>query len=299
VQGFLNLNKPVGFTSHDCVARVRRLMQLKRVGHGGTLDPAATGVLPIALGKATRLLQFLQPDKAYKATIQLGITTTTDDLEGEIITSQPVSELSLEAVKAALKSFEGTIEQVPPSYSAIQVQGKRLYDLARSGKKIEVPARTVEVFKIEILDWRDGDFPQLDVAIACGAGTYIRAIARDLGAALKIGGTLAALTRTTSSGFQLADSLTLEQLEHQLQQGIFNPIPPAATLEHLQIITLPATIAQRWCQGQRIPWNDTLGDSINTPLQIYQEGGSFLGIGHLVNSNKEQILIPQMVFEPM
>ena len=299
MQGFLNLNKPVGFTSHDCVARVRRLMQLKRVGHGGTLDPAATGVLPIALGKATRLLQFLQPDKAYKATIQLGITTTTDDLEGEIITSQPVSELSLEAVKAALKSFEGTIEQVPPSYSAIQVQGKRLYDLARSGKKIEVPARTVEVFKIEILDWRDGDFPQLDVAIACGAGTYIRAIARDLGAALKIGGTLAALTRTTSSGFQLADSLTLEQLEHQLQQGIFNPIPPAATLEHLQIITLPATIAQRWCQGQRIPWNDTLGDSINTPLQIYQEGGSFLGIGHLVNSNKEQILIPQMVFEPM
>jgi tRNA pseudouridine55 synthase len=240
-------------------------------------------------------LQFLQPDKAYKATIQLGITTTTDDLEGEIITSQPVSELSLAAVKAALKSFEGTIEQIPPSYSAIQVQGKRLYDLARSGKKIEVPARTVEVFKIEVLDWQPGDFPKLDVAIACGAGTYIRAIARDLGAALKIGGTLAALTRTTSSGFHLADSLTLEQLEHQLQQGKFNPIPPAATLEHLQIITLPATIAQRWCQGQRIPWNDTLGDSINTPLQIYQEGGSFLGIGHLVNSNKEQILIPQMV----
>lgn len=300
MQGFLNLNKPVGFTSHDCVARVRRLTQLKRVGHGGTLDPAATGVLPIALGKATRLLQFLQPDKAYKATIQLGITTTTDDLEGEIITSAPVSELSLEAVKAALKSFEGTIEQIPPSYSAIQVQGKRLYDLARSGEKITVPARTVEVFKIEILDWRDGDFPQLDVAIACGAGTYIRAIARDLGAALKTGGTLAALIRTASSGFHLADSLTLEQLEHQLQQGIFNPIPPAATLEHLPIVSLPATIAQRWCQGQRIPWNDTLGHfSINTPLQIYQEGGSFLGIGHLLNSDPEQILIPQMVFEPM
>ncbi len=300
MQGFLNLNKPVGFTSHDCVARVRRLTRLKRVGHGGTLDPSATGVLPIALGKATRLLQFLQSDKAYQATIQLGITTTTDDLEGEIITSVPVSELSIEAVKVALKSFEGTIAQIPPSYSAIQVQGKRLYDLARSGKKIEVPARTVEVFKIEVLDWQPGDFPKLDVAIACGAGTYIRAIARDLGAALKIGGTLAALTRTTSSGFQLADSLTLEQLEHQLQQGKFNPIPPAATLEHLPIVTLPATVAQRWCQGQRIPWNDTLGGfSINTPLQIYQEGGTFLGIGHLINSDTEQILIPQMVFEPM
>ncbi len=157
MQGFLNLNKEAGFTSHDCVARVRRLTQLKRVGHGGTLDPTATGVLPIALGKATRLLQYLRQDKAYKATIQLGTTTTTDDLEGEIVTSAPVSGLSLEAVKIALKPFDGIIQQIPPSYSAIQVQGKRLYNLARAGEKVEVPVRTVVVFRIEILDWRLGE----------------------------------------------------------------------------------------------------------------------------------------------
>lgn len=298
MQGFLNLNKEVGFTSHDCVARVRRLTQLKRVGHGGTLDPTATGVLPIALGKATRLLQYLQQDKAYKATIQLGITTTTDDLEGKIVTSAPVSGFSLEAVKVALKSFEGIIQQIPPSYSAIQVQGKRLYNLARAGEKVEVPVRTVEVFKIEILGWRDGDFPQLDLAIACGSGTYIRAIARDLGVALQTGGTLAALTRTASSGFDLADSLTLEQLESNLQHGTFNPIAPAAALQHLGSITLPTISAQKWCQGQHIPWND-LACASTDALQVYHEAGHFLGITQIVNLDEQPLLIPQMVFEPI
>lgn len=276
------------------------MTRLKRVGHGGTLDPAATGVLPIALGSSTRLLQFLRQDKAYQATIQLGITTTTDDLEGEVITSVPASGLSLEAVKAALQMFQGTIQQVPPSYSAIQVQGKRLYSLARAGEKVEVPARTVEVFKIEILDWRAGDFPELDVAIACGSGTYIRAIARDLGSALQTGGTLAALIRTESSGFNLADSLTLDKLEDQLQQKFFHPILPAAALQHLGAVTLPATPAQRWCQGQRIPWNDTLTDSsTNSPLRVYEQGDRFLGIGYLVNSADGQLLIPQIVLEPI
>lgn len=299
MQGFLNLNKPAGLTSHDCVARVRRLLRLKRVGHGGTLDPAATGVLPIALGKATRLLQFLRQDKAYWATIQLGISTTTDDLEGEVIASQPASGLSLELVKAALGLFQGTIQQVPPSYSAIQVQGKRLYDLARAGEKVEVPARTVEVFKLEILDWRLGDFPALDLAIACGSGTYIRAIARDLGTALQTGGTLAALTRTESSGFVLPDSLTLDELEAQLQQGTFHPIPPATALEHLPAVTLPATAAQKWCQGQRIPWNDASDGCTNSPLRVYYEDERFLGIGQLTDSDTEQLLIPQMVFEQL
>jgi tRNA pseudouridine55 synthase len=298
VEGFLNLNKPTGMTSHDCVARVRRMTRLKRVGHGGTLDPAATGVLPIALGKATRLLQFLRQEKAYQATIQLGVITTTDDLEGEIIASQPTTQLSLGQVKTALQLFEGTIQQVPPSYSAIQVQGKRLYDLARAGEKVEVPARTVEVFKLEILDWRPGDFPELDIAIACGAGTYIRAIARDLGASLQTGGTLAALIRTQSSGFTQANSLTFTELEQQLQAGTFHPIPPAAALQHLPVVTLPATTAQRWCQGQRIPWNHVpAGDSTNSPLRVYHEGDRFLGIAQLVNSDTGHLLIPQMVFD--
>ncbi|BAZ52137.1 tRNA pseudouridine synthase B [Nostoc sp. NIES-4103] len=290
-QGFLNLNKPFGWTSHDCVARVRKLLRLKRVGHAGTLDPAATGVLPIALGKATRLLQYLPGEKAYKATIRLGVRTTTDDLQGEIITSCPCTGLSFADVKTALSQFQGKIEQIPPIYSAIQVEGKRLYDLARQGEIVEVPSRMVEVFQIEILDWREGDFPELDVAIACGAGTYIRAIARDLGTILATGGTLAALTRTQSSGFDLADSLTLENLEAQQQAGTFQPTSPDAALQHLPSVNLPAISAQKWCQGQKI--NITV--DVSGTVRVYDQETRFLGIGQL----QDEVLIPQMVFEPI
>ena len=129
MDGFLNLNKPVGFTSHDCVAKLRRLLNTRRIGHAGTLDPLATGVLPIAVGRATRLLQFLRSDKAYRAIVRFGVSSTTDDLEGEILNQQPVPYLDLAEVKVALQQFQGTIQQVPPIYSAIQVDGKRLYDL--------------------------------------------------------------------------------------------------------------------------------------------------------------------------
>ncbi|NEP32336.1 tRNA pseudouridine(55) synthase TruB [Moorena sp. SIO2C4] len=295
MQGFLNLNKPAGWTSHDCVAKVRRLLRLKRVGHGGTLDPAATGVLPIALGKATRLLQYMQQDKAYKATVRLGVRTTTDDLEGEVIATQSAAQLTLELVKGLLKQFEGKIQQVPPMYSAIQIKGKRLYDLARAGEVVEVPERTVEVEKIEVLDWRGGEFPEIDLAIACGPGTYIRSIARDLGDALETGGVLAALTRTRSSGFDLADSLTLEELTEQLEQSLFQPVSPSVGLGHLPSVTLSADQARRWCLGQRISGDDTL-ETPTIPLQVYHEDGSFLGIGKVISSTSGVLLAPQMVF---
>jgi tRNA pseudouridine55 synthase len=291
VQGFLNLNKPFGWTSHDCIARVRKLLRLKRVGHAGTLDPSATGVLPIALGKATRLLQYLPGEKAYKATIRLGIQTTTDDLEGEIITTQLCSELSLAEVKSALAQFQGKIAQIPPSYSAIQVAGKRLYDLARQGEIIAAPVRTVEIFHLNILDWRPGNLPEVDVAIACGTGTYIRAIARDLGTRLQTGGTLAALTRTASSSFLLTDSLCLTDLEAQLSAGTFQPVLPDAPLQHLPSVSLPPTSAPKWCQGQQV----SLDSDIFGILRVYEEGTRFLGIGQLGNN----ILTPKMVFEPI
>ncbi|MGB5771230.1 MAG: tRNA pseudouridine(55) synthase TruB, partial [Crocosphaera sp.] len=171
--GFIALNKPSGLTSHDCVARVRRLLKLKKVGHGGTLDPAATGVLPIAVGKATRLLSFLPENKAYDARIRFGIQTTTDDLEGEIIQTQAGANVTLEDIQPLLKQFLGTIEQIPPIYSAIQRDGKRLYELARKGEVVDVPVRTVKIDKIEVLGWYPGDFPELVVNIQCGPGTYI------------------------------------------------------------------------------------------------------------------------------
>lgn len=296
MQGFLNLNKPPSWTSHDCVAKVRRLLRLKRVGHGGTLDPAATGVLPIALGKATKLLQYLRSQKAYFATVRLGVRTTTDDLEGEILDAQPVSGLERSTVEAALNQFQGTLRQIPPKYSAIQVGGRRLYDLARAGVEVEVPARMVEVYGIQVLDWRDGKFPELDVQIACGGGTYIRAIARDLGEVLQTGGTLAKLIRTQSSGFSLTESLTLEQLTERLDAGTFQPIPGSAVLEHLIPVTLPDDMASRWCQGQKIQLLsvDPLSESCESIRRVHDRAGRFLGIGTWVESL--QLLVPKLVF---
>lgn len=296
MQGFLNLNKPAGLTSHDCVARVRRLLRLKRVGHGGTLDPAATGVLPIALGQATRLLQYLPLDKAYRATIRLGVRTTTDDLEGDVIATQSTAGLTLDSILPLLPQFQGKIQQVPPSYSAIQVKGKRLYDLARAGEAVEVPERTVDVYKIDVLEWRPGELAELDVAIACGSGTYIRAIARDLGALLNTGGTLASLIRTRSCGFNLPESLTLEELETQLQQDTFHPIPPAIALSHLATVTLPPEETRRWYLGQRLPWLHSPTDASTTSLRVIDEHGDFLGVGEFIHTENELILAPRMVF---
>lgn len=288
-------------TSHDCVGRVRRLLGIKRVGHAGTLDPLAIGVLPMALGRATRLLQFLPQDKAYEATIRLGMATTTDDLAGETLAVASAVDLDLETVKAVLQQFQGKIQQVPPLYSAIQIQGQRLYDLARAGKSVAIQARTVEIYSVEILDWRPGDLPEIDLAIACGPGTYIRAIARDLGKALGTGGTLAALARTQSSGFSGSESLSFEDLEQQIQAQTFTPVPAEVALKHLPAIYLSAEIAQRWCWGQKVdldpePITESTTKSINASgfLRVHHQDGQFLGIGQ----PQETLLVPKVVYQP-
>lgn len=296
MQGFLNLNKPKGCTSHDCVARVRRLLRQKRVGHAGTLDPAATGVLPIAIGRATRLLQYLLSDKAYRATIRFGVTTSTDDLEGEVLHSSPVT-LTLEQVQTHLPRFIGEIVQIPPRYSAIQVQGQRLYDLARRGESVEVPARTVQVYRIDVVEWRSHpDHPDLVVDIACGSGTYIRSIARDLGAALGVGATLASLQRTMSSGFDLSESITLEDLAQQIEGDRLLLIPPLQAIQHLPAMVLVPESARRWCLGQRLGPADYPGQTPNT-YRIYGQDGQFLGIGAQVATEDGDILKPKLVFE--
>ena len=307
VCGFLNLCKPAGFTSHDCVARVRRLTRCKRTGHGGTLDPAAIGVLPIALGPATRLLQFLPGAKAYEATVRLGITTTTDDLEGEVLTSRSPAELAavtLESITAALPGFIGTITQIPPKYSAIQVDGQRLYDLARQGKAIDVPERQVQVLSIELRAWRPGEQPELDLAIVCGPGTYIRSIARDLGEVLGVGGTLAHLKRTLSGGFELVDSLTLEQLEQAIADG-WQPIDPAVALAHLPTVVLAEEPVRRWFFGQAIAidhrpagWDSTpvLKQEATEPIaRVLDEAGRLLGVGHVAIGETGAIVSPRVV----
>lgn len=282
MDGFLNLNKPFGLTSHGCVAKVRRIYQLKKVGHAGTLDPAATGVLPIAIGRATRLLQYLRHEKAYEATIRLGVTTATDDLEGEVLTQQAVPNLNLSQIQEKLPLFQGVIQQIPPNYSAVQVQGKRLYELARSGQAIEAPIRTVEIFDLQILEFRAGDFPELDLAIACGGGTYIRSIARDLGAELGTGATLAKLLRTESSGFRLGESVSIDHLPVPLME-------PENALMHLPEIVLEGDLARRWCQGQKIAIESEESGIVRV------KSDKFLGIGEV---RFDGVLVPQMVYEP-
>lgn len=209
--GFLNLNKPLGPTSHDIVAQVRRhyrsLTGSKKVGHAGTLDPLADGVLVICLGAATRLSNYIMRGrKVYRAQITLGVATTTYDAAGEILERRCADQINRADIERALPRFIGDIEQAPPMYSAIKVGGKKLYELARQGQTIEREPRPITIHSIKILSWRN---PVLGLEIACGAGTYIRSLAHDLGAELGVGGYLSGLTRTASGAFQLRDSLPL------------------------------------------------------------------------------------------
>ncbi len=297
--GLINFYKPLGWTSHDCVAKVRRLLRQKRVGHGGTLDPAATGVLPIAVGQATRLIQFLPEDKAYVGRVRLGWITDTDDLEGAVIAQTDASAVTLAQVEAQLPQFQGTIQQFPPRYSAIQIEGKRLYDRARQGEVFEVPLRTVTVHHIQVLSWQPGDSeraPEIELAIACGPGTYIRSIARDLGAALGVGGTLASLVRTKSCGLALGESLTLEELEARREVGELALLDPAIALQHLEAICLTPALVQRWFYGQRLPIERSPSPH---PVRVEDEAGSLLGIGELcLGQNGCPILAPKLVLSP-
>ena len=297
MDGFINLKKLPDWTSHDCVAKIRRILQTKKVGHGGTLDPAAVGVLPIAIGKATRLLQYLPEGKAYRAVIRFGVQTTTDDLEGDIIYSEPVTDLTIAQIQAVIPEFIGEITQTPPMYSAIQVNGQRLYKLARAGEVVEVPTRQVRIDKIDILNWTPGDFPEVEVQIACGGGTYIRSIARDLGDRLGTKGVLAFLERNASCGFQLADSITLEELEQQQQAGTFTPMLPERGLAHLPTATLTtAESITAWSQGKRLPIDELILTPPSGSIGYVKVMGAerCWGIGE-IQSNLQHLLVPKAV----
>lgn len=297
MDGFINLKKLPDWTSHDCVAKIRRILQTKKVGHGGTLDPAAVGVLPIAIGKATRLLQYLPEGKAYRAVIRFGVQTTTDDLEGDIIYSEPVTDLIIAQIQAVIPEFIGEITQTPPMYSAIQVNGQRLYKLARAGEVVEVPTRQVRIDKIDILNWTPGDFPEVEVQIACGGGTYIRSIARDLGDRLGTKGVLAFLERNASCGFQLADSITLEELEQQQQAGTFTPMLPERGLAHLPTVTLiTAESIAAWSQGKRLPLDELNLTPPSGSIGYVKVMGAerCWGIGE-IQSNLQHLLVPKAV----
>ncbi|MHA6793327.1 tRNA pseudouridine(55) synthase TruB [Pseudonocardia bannensis] len=213
--GLVIVDKPGGFTSHDVVARLRRILRTRKIGHAGTLDPMATGVLVCGVERGTKLLGHLALDtKAYTATIRLGVATTTDDAEGEIVTTASADGLAEEAVHAGMAALTGAIEQVPSSVSAIKIDGKRAYARVRAGEDVVLPARPVTVSAFDLLAVRRGDgVVDLDVEVECSSGTYVRALARDLGAGLGVGGHLTALRRTRVGPFTLAHARTLSGLE--------------------------------------------------------------------------------------
>ena len=224
MQGFLNVNKPSGITSHTAVSIIRRITGIKKTGHAGTLDPAASGVLPIAIGKASKLIDYLPSDKRYTAEIEFGKRSDTCDLEGqiEILNAEPVK---LEQIERVLPLFRGEIKQSPPVYSAVHYKGRRLYELAREGKiPNDIPERTVNIYKNEIIDF-DEKKQRLKLDILCSKGTYIRSIASDLGAALNTGALLYSLIRTEAAGMKIEDALILNEnlKKEEIEQYLINP----------------------------------------------------------------------------
>ncbi len=222
--GFLNVYKPKGKTSHDVVATLRRVTKIKQIGHTGTLDPFAEGVLPICIGNATRLIEYLEDDKAYIGTIKLGEATDTYDIEGRTTkTSDKI--VSLTEIEDVLKNFEGEIEQTPPIYSAIKINGKKLYEYARNGEKIEIKPRKVFIDNIHVVNYNNKD-RTIEIYVSCSKGTYIRSIANDIGEALGSYGHLVKLVRTKAGKFELKDSIKLEELEtkEKIEAWLQNPL---------------------------------------------------------------------------
>ena len=212
--GFVNIYKPKGMTSHDVVAVLRRLTKIKQIGHTGTLDPFAEGVLPVCIGKATRLIEYLEDDKEYLATVQFGTATTTYDLEGEV-TSTSDKKITKEELLNALEGFRGEISQLPPIYSAIKVKGKKLYEYARKGEDVEIQPRQVTIEKLELKNFNE-EKQTAELLIACSKGTYIRSIAHDLGQSLNCGGHLIKLIRTKAGSFTVEKSVPLDNINIEI-----------------------------------------------------------------------------------
>jgi tRNA pseudouridine55 synthase len=246
--GLLNLNKPIGMTSRDVVDRISRPLRKIKVGHAGTLDPLASGVLVVCVGAATRLIEYVQRmPKTYRATIRLGATSDTLDADGQVVEMPDPPRPTEAEVRAALMTQVGTIEQMPPQFSALKVAGQRAYDLARAGQNVELAARPVEVYRVELLAYA---WPRMEVEIDCGSGTYIRSIARDVGESLGCGGLIEVLTRTRIGPFRQEDAIDSEGLS---RESIVSLLRPAAeAVEGLPRVEIGAEDLARIVRGQAI-----------------------------------------------
>lgn len=270
----LNVCKDRGWTSHQVVARVRRLYQTKKVGHAGTLDPLAEGVLPVLLGRSTRLADWVADgEKVYYAEVLFGRVTSTDDLEGEMIAEQAVPEFSASEIAAALAQFEGSITQRPPAYSAIKIHGTSAYKRARNGEQVAMPLRTVEIFRIDLSGW---SHPIASIVVHCGKGTYIRSLARDLGEALGCGATLVRLVRLRVGAFPISAAVTLSELTRDAESSdhLKYLMPPDSALSRLPAVVLNESQREDAVNGRS--W--IAGRTDEDTARAYDTQGEFLGI---------------------
>ncbi len=271
--GFLNIDKPAGMTSHDVVALLRRELRLRKLGHAGTLDPLATGVLVLCVGPATRLSEYaMRSVKRYRAIVLAGVSTESYDAEGQVTEERDASALTRANVEAALAKFRGEIEQLPPMYSAVKQGGRKLYELARAGQTVERKPRRICVQELSLVDWSP---PQFTLELACSAGTYVRSLAHDLGAALGTGAHLTALTRRASGIFRLEDAHTPEQvLAAPEWQRLL--VSPGEALPQLPPVQPDAAMRALLLQGRAIPC--AAGDPDVTLAQAQGPGGALLAI---------------------
>ena len=291
MDGFINVLKPTGLSSHDVVDIVRRIFKQKRVGHAGTLDPAAAGILPVALGRAARLVEYMEgADKSYRAEIAFGYATDTGDVYGEVVESveNPILP-SEEELRSVLLRFVGEIEQTPPAYSAIKVGGQRAYDLARQGAAVEMRSRTVRIDRLELVH-ADAAHARILVDVDCAKGTYIRALCTDIGAALGLPATMRFLLRTRVSGFVLADSYTLEELAEVRETALCAP----DTALDLPVYELAPQRVKAFYSG--LSTSERRMELAEGCYRVYAEG-VFLGIGRYDAASRE--MYPAKAFPPV
>lgn len=281
IHGVLNVYKEKGYTSHDVVAKLRGIVGQKKIGHTGTLDPDAVGVLPVCLGRATKLCDMLtEKDKIYETVVLLGKETDTQDITGNVLRTGDVREISEETVRDAVRSFVGEYDQIPPMYSALKVNGKKLYELAREGKVVERKPRRVEIYDIEILDVR---LPRIHMQVHCSKGTYIRTLCHDIGRKLGCGACMEELKRTKVSSFLVEDSLTLSEIESLRDAGKLpeHIIPiDAMFADHRRVTVKPEWEAPA-CNGNPLPEKaaepvENLVDE--EKVRLYNDRGDFIGI---------------------
>ena len=283
VEGILNVNKPRGMTSFAVVSLVRRLTGIRRVGHAGTLDPVADGVLPICIGRhATRIVEYLvDARKAYRAVIRLGVATDTYDSEGEVVATGDPSGVTRAQMETALRQFVGEIQQVPPMYSALKYQGQPLYRYARAGKTVPLKARTVRIYRLELLNFES---PLVEIEMECGRGTYVRSLAHDLGERLGCGGHMEGLTRLRSGPFLLEDAIGVEELEevarHDAWQEVLSSVDRVLESWDAALLGEEHTIDLR--QGRALVLTPARSEAAevapDTLCRAYSEAGTFLGI---------------------